>query len=418
MKIKQIMISAAVFLWGFAAAAGFREFVWDRFVVPQTVGSTVEYYADDPEVTARLWFQEYFDQMKGWKVPYEYRITDAEIDQAEVLDDLEEPYVQLDYTVHTASSNAQIVQNLELMTTDTRRTFTGQMVLHFADNGDGTYTLDEKMRPVQYQIMTPEFQEERNTPQTQHYKIRTDDPMTYYIENGVLYVTYDSGNTLIEVPDGYEKVCGRGDGRYNELLNPNGYIVTEEFTGFVAGNDLLYSLDQGQSWQTSHISDYPNLAESFLSRTDGGYYVTFAVDRSLGNDYYATFFSADLKNWESVNSKEGGWSGLTCSFWTKSGTGYYAQGESLYMTPDGGESWQQIEIPEAEEVTSRLGFNPYDTVEQMYEKDGLLYLVVGQGDDGDYVKDGNLMEALYSSQDGTVFTFVEEIADDTPEEAG
>ena len=58
MKIKQIMISAAVFLWGFAAAAGFREFVWDRFVVPQTVGSTVEYYADDPEVTARLWFQE------------------------------------------------------------------------------------------------------------------------------------------------------------------------------------------------------------------------------------------------------------------------------------------------------------------------------------------------------------------------
>ena len=194
--------------------------------------------------------------------------------------------------------------------------------------------------------------------------------------------------------------------------------MTEEFTGFVAGNDLLYSLDQGQSWQTSHISDYPNLAESFLSRTDGGYYVTFAVDRSLGNDYYATFFSADLKNWESVNSKEGGWSGLTCSFWTKSGTGYYAQGESLYMTPDGGESWQQIEIPEAEEVTSRLGFNPYDTVEQMYEKDGLLYLVVGQGDDGDYVKDGNLMEALYSSQDGTVFTFVEEIADDTPEEAG
>ena len=107
--------------------------------------------------------------------PYEYRITDARINQAEVLDDLDEPYVQLDYTVYTASSNTQIVQNLELMTTDTRRMFTGQMVLHFTGNGDGTYTLDEKMRPVQYQIMTPEFQEERNTPQTQHYKIRTDE---------------------------------------------------------------------------------------------------------------------------------------------------------------------------------------------------------------------------------------------------
>ena len=418
MKIKQIMISAAIFLWAFAAAALFREFVWDRFIPPQTTGSSVEYYADDPEMVSRIWFQEYFDQLKGWTVPYEYRITDARINQAEVLDDLDEPYVQLDYTVYTASSNTQIVQNLELMTTDTRRMFTGQMVLHFTGNGDGTYTLDEKMRPVQYQIMTPEFQEERNTPQTQHYKIRTDEPMTYYIADGVLYVTYDSGDTLIEVPDGYEKVCAKSDGRYEELLHSNSYIVTEEFTGFVAGNDLLYSTDMGLTWQTSHIGDYPNLANSFFSRTDNGYYVTFAGDRSLGRNYYTTFYSSDLENWKTINSKEGGWSGLTCVYWTQSGIGYYAQGEYFYMTPDGGATWQEIEIPEAVEVTAELGFNPYDTVERMYEESGILYLVVGQGDDGDYVRDGSLVEALYESQDGSTFTFVEEIADDTPEEAG
>ena len=97
--------------------------------------------------------------------------------------------------------------------------------------------------------------------------------------------------------------------------------MTEEFTGFVAGNDLLYSTDMGQSWQTSHIGDYPNLANSFLSRTDSGYYVTFAVDRSLGNDYYATFYSSDLENWEAVTSKEGGWSGLTCYTGRKAGSG-------------------------------------------------------------------------------------------------
>ena len=88
------------------------------------------------------------------------------------------------------------------------------------------------------------------------------------------------------------------------------------------------------------------------------------------------------------------------------------------MTPDGGATWQEIEIPEAVEVTAELGFNPYDTVERMYEESGILYLVVGQGDDGDYVRDGSLVEALYESQDGSTFTFVEEIADDTPEEAG
>ena len=75
-------------------------------------------------------------------------------------------------------------------------------------------------------------------------------------------------------------------------------------------------------------------------------------------------------------------------------------------------------IPEAEEITERLGFNPFDTVEKMYEEDGILYAVVGQGDDGDYVKDGKLREALYQSEDGSTFSFVEVISDDTPEAAG
>ena len=56
--------------------------------------------------------------------------------------------------------------------------------------------------------------------------------------------------------------------------------------------------------------------------------------------------------------------------------------------------------------------------DRFYEEDGVLYMVVGQGDDGDYVKDGKLSEALYQSADGMNFTFVREIADDTPEEAG
>lgn len=34
------------------------------------------------------------------------------------------------------------------------------------------------------------------------------------------------------------------------------------------------------------------------------------------------------------------------------------------------------------------------------------------------MKDGKLSEALYQSADGVTFTFVKEIAADTPEEAG
>ena len=50
-------------------------------------------------------------------------------------------------------------------------------------------------------------------------------------------------------------------------------------------------------------------------------------------------------------------------------------------------------------------------MEKMYCEDGKTYMVVGQGDDGDYVRDGKMMKALYESQDGVNFTFVKEIAD-------
>ena len=64
---------------------------------------------------------------------------------------------------------------------------------------NGIYAITEKMRPVEYQIQSPEFQEEIRTPKTQHYAMRTDRKETYYIDDGVLYVTYDGGETFAEV---------------------------------------------------------------------------------------------------------------------------------------------------------------------------------------------------------------------------
>lgn len=415
---KRIVISAAVLLWAIVIAVGIRETVWHFYEPPEDIGSRIITVNSDPGEIAKEWFQQYTDRLKGWKVPFEYRISSAEIDQTEVLTDLGDHYVQIDYTVKTVSVNDQIVQNLELTGTEKRRVYTGQMVLHFLKNNDGSYTLNERMRPVQYQMLTPQFQEERNTPQTQHYKMNTEEPMTYYISDSTLYVTYDSGEHLIEVPDGYESVCAAANGTYNELLNDNSYVVTEEFTAFVAGNNLLYSTDCGKTWELSHITDRPSIAKSFLSKTDSGVYVTIAVDRSLGNDYYGTFYSSDFITWVNIRSKDGGWVGLDCSFWTAADIGYYAEDDSLFVTKDQGTTWQEAVIPEAEEVTAHLGFNPFDTVEQMYEAEGVFCLVLGQGDDGDYMRNGVLMEAFYKSEDGINFLFVKEIEDDTPEEAG
>ena len=64
---------------------------------------------------------------------------------------------------------------------------------------------------------------------------------------------------------------------------------------------------------------------------------------------------------------------------------------------DGGAGFQEVKYPAVQEIADELGFYPYDTMEKMYCEDGKTYMVVGQGDDGDYVRDGKMMKALYES---------------------
>ncbi len=404
---KKIWSAAAGFLAMVFIAAVFREAVWFGFHMPEAIGETVESSAYDLEQISSRWFSQYFARLKGWTVPYDYRIIDARIERTEILDDLEEPYIQLDYTVYTASANSAVVRNLELAGTEARREYTGQMVLCWEEKEEGVYELTDKLRPVEYQIQTPKFQEEIRAPQTEHYERDPDEMMTYDIRDGVLYVTYDAGESFVEVPGGYGRVCVRG-GQYTEILNPGSYVVTEEFTGFIGGHTLLYSTDMGQTWQESRVCEGDYMANSFLSVTGEGYYVTLATDRSLGSDYYGTYRSEDLENWTSVEMPDYLWPNLTCVFWTEEGAGYFGKGAELYVTRNKGESYGEVAYPEPVEITEKLGFNPFDTVESMYEEDGSLYLVVGQGDDGDYAKDGNVVRALYQMQDDGTFHFIGE----------
>ena len=415
---KIILTAAAVILALGLGVTGLLMYAWHEYEMPQIVGDTVENESSDPEEITRKWFSQYFEQFDGWVVPYHYHVVNARITGMETLNDLGRPYIQIDYEVYTPVGARGIVRELELMETETRRLYTGQMVLSWEADGEDVYRIADKMTPVQYQILTPEFQKERQEPQTEHFEMKTDEPMTYYIRDGVLYVTYDSGESFVEVPDGYEGICSQGNGTYNELLPYNSYVITEEFTGFVAGHSLLYSMDRGETWKESRVRQSGYAADPFLSVTESGYYVTMAVDRSLGSDYYATCYSEDLENWTSISLPDAFCTNLTCSFWTKDGKGYYAKGEEMLVTLDGGDTFQDIVLPETEEIADELGFDPFDTVEKMYEEDGILYVVVGQGEDGDYIRDGKLAEALYQSEDGVNFSFVEEIADDTPEQAG
>lgn len=411
--LKRFLIGAVGLCAAILLFALSEEYVQSRFEAPQITGYTVSFdplAASGLEEASQIWFFDYTDSLKGFSVPYDFRIQEARLDSMEVLDD---HFIQLNYTIYPSSANGTILANLELIGTKTRYCYEGQVVLKWEDT-DGGMTIQDHMRPVEYQIQSPEFQQEKNMPQTEHYNTVWDGDMAYIIQNQTLFVTFDRGATLREVPDGYEKVCKNANGSYQELLPKNSHILSESFTAFLAystdGVSLLYSADAGITWQESLIYPGGYKANGFLSKTGEGYYATFALDRALGSDYYATYFSSDLQSWTQLSMPDAATSNVTCSFWSENGYGYFANGsKGFYITKDQGETYVYSDYPEVSSV--------FHTVEEWYQEGDTLYMVVGQGPDGDYVRDGSLIKALYESQDGETFVFVKEI-EDTAQPAG
>lgn len=425
---KKILIPILLLL---AVVLGFfvsRFVLWSRFDPTPVIGSSVSCDTADITVAATQWFDTYFLHYSGHSVPPWYRVRDARITE---MEDLDNGFVQIDYSLYVFLPSSRLVGDLGAYPTDDPRIYEDQMVLQFERDG-ALWTVTDKMRPAAWQIAyLPEIQEEREK-QIDHYKMDTSKEYTYYILDETLYVSYNAGETLVEVPGGYARVCVDPNGRYHEALPDNSYLISPEFTAFIGFHSglsayLYYSTDSGQTWEEQLICDYAYYANSFLSLTESGIYATVATDRGLGSDYYSIFFSSDFVNWTSI-PLSGTTRNFTCVYWPTDGVGYFScnsvvetletqpdgttqkimEDNCFSYTPDNGETYQMLRYP-VEQFIDELGYNPFDTLEAMYQEDGVLYMIVGQGDDGDYAEDGIHVSALYQSTDGVNFTFVETI---------
>ena len=144
---------------------------------------------------------------------------------------------------------------------------------------------------------------------------------------------------------------------------------------------------------------------------DGVEYRMVEVDRALGSSYYVMLVTDDGgKNCLSVNGDPYLGSGGTArwiSFLDDGNTGFsclaYSGGSygSLYRTEDGGHSFERVEYPSAKvELPDGTYYNPFVMPERVYEEDGKLYLVAGQGPDGDHYSEEGYSSGLYESEDG------------------
>lgn len=414
-NIVLIIIIILVVLVGTTIAA-----IWSSYQDPIITGTAVGVEdLDQPtaENITERWFAGWMEEHKGWKVPPSYRLKNAEIIS---MDELEEGCVEVHFRAEVSGWSRKAAANLELAAAEGKNKYEGQWVLRW-QKGTKAWRIAAVMSPAEYQIQSPEFAEEMNEPQTTHFAYDKEKEQSYYVRDEKLYVTYDRGETFTEVPGAYEAVCGTPNGTYDEYLPDNSYLVSENFTAFVGYQNrqtiLIYSFDRGKRWERSVIYDGGYCANTFLSKTAGYCYVSFAVDRTGGSDYYGSFRTFDFETWDSVPLPQELYSNATCVFWKDDSVGYYGSGDCYYLTRDGGESYEQRALPQNEEIVARLGYNPYDALEGMYQENGVVYMVIGQGDDGDYAENGKLFRALYRSEDGIHFSFVEENVD-TTEEAG
>lgn len=147
-------------------------------------------------------------------------------------------------------------------------------------------------------------------------------------------------------------------------------------------------------------------------------YRAVVVDAALGSRYYALLKSSDSgKTWEVWSRAPFGedWGmGIDFTFLDENfgfATLMHNGGDSadLYVTEDGGKSYQRAVMQEYT-VTLEDGYTyaPYDYPRMPYEENGALYVLCGQGADGDYDGGDAAGLALYQSSDrGRTWTFVE-----------
>lgn len=154
---------------------------------------------------------------------------------------------------------------------------------------------------------------------------------------------------------------------------------------------------------------------------DGTEYRLLEADRALGSSYYVLIALSAEGEQVLVNQQPhcgSGGAALWLTFVENDSVGFtalaYSGGSygSLYRTEDGGQTFTRVELPSAK-ITLPDGtlYNPFVMPEKVYEENGKLYLLVGQGPDGDYYGEKGFCAGLYESADhGKTWDYVKEVA--------
>lgn len=413
MNLKKWGIVVAVYLVIFAVVVVVQEYVWRSFTIPteQIV------IANSKDKALKMAAKKNVNCYQGWQVPYNYRLGyDYEF---QIIWQGNNKY-RVSYIFNNAMHIKKVARTFAGTYFDNTLYVNQNFYVNHHGNrwfignkGESENLVNSRSvknnHKIQKRAVIKSSKKEQTTKKINSnsnaaVKLPTTttrtSAMQYFTENQKLYVTYDNKKNKVLVPNGYSQVFIMPNNSYDETLNAGSYIITPEFTAFVGyrknSTGILYSIDKGKHWSYSKLKYNGFRGKAFISITNDRVYVTYATDESLGTDYYATFFSSNMKIWSEADfPKSLDQSNVTLVYWDNDNLVYYASKLGGFnFSDDGGENMRTVTLDFPSSIENMSGGNPFTVPSAMYTKQGRIYLIMSQSENGDYAQNNQLMEAV------------------------
>lgn len=396
----------------------------NKIIIQEPQGFSIEIKSDNLTLVGVKWLDAYNKQFQQRYLPRNKKLVNYSIDDIYILED---NVIQVDFTVETKAVDDESSLFWDGILIDSK--IKSQWVLWFDKentiNDTIVYTVTKLQRPAGYDLEKYQTSGEKEKDEyEQEYKneiLFEDRQYTYKIEDERCYVSYDGGNTWTLVPVDLETLVEVGDGNsYYNQLQEGSYFITPEKTAFIYGgtmqSELLVtsSTDKGVTWNTAKVSEQLNNTRlkfiSFPTGTVG--YVIATNERTMSQERQIIYKTNDGgTSWQEMGYGPSTWL-LNSGGFIDENIGFMSypkiEGEetNFYRTKDGGKSFEPINLPIYKEEWLGTVFEPFIQPETPFIENDDLFVMVGQGPQGDF-KGGTLM-AKYKSEDmGITWEFIE-----------
>ncbi|MGN8646714.1 WD40/YVTN/BNR-like repeat-containing protein [Gracilibacillus sp. HCP3S3_G5_1] len=251
--------------------------------------------------------------------------------------------------------------------------------------------------------------------------INIEDAIGYSLQNDQLQITYDNGNSWLSVPIKKDLLFqGEYQGDTMALID-NSFILTENVAAFLYSEGaikVIYSQNQGETWEESVVVDsLPAIRFRKITFLDDQFwYVIVSADRTMSSEAAFIYISTDQgENWESINMPDtfrlvadGGFVDEDTAFMSY-GT-INPEKPDLYVTNDQGETWEQaaFDMPSQYDQVFVIARAPF-------KEEDHLALIMEQGPNGDYYRDGLIRAKFISTDNGHTWEFAEEVEPENEE---